>query len=105
VFLNRVDQVGRLAKLQVTLIFLSLCCEHLGDSLTGPDAADESLKLDEALQATVELRTVVVLLIVVTHPVLLHQSSLLLELVLGGIRPHIVLRRLSVRVPAFAIGR
>ena len=79
--------------------------EQLGTSLPGSDSSHKCLQLDEADEAPVELSCAIVFLTVVLGAcaILLHQASLLLQLILRGVRPQVFRSHLSVRVATFAI--
>ena len=90
--LDRITEISRLSELQFFFIFLSLGSKHFGNSFTSSDSSYESLQLDKTLQTSIEFRTTFIFLfLVLTYSILLHKSSLLLQLILGRIWPHVVL--------------
>lgn len=90
--LDRITEISRLSELQFFFIFFSLGSKHFGNSLTSSDSSYESLQLDKTLQTSIEFRTAFILFfLVLTYSILLHKSSLLLQLILGRIWPHVVL--------------
>ena len=77
---GRRDQVR--LHVQVGAVLLAVGGQQFGDALPVPDAPHEGLQFDEATQAAVYLLTAVVFFVLGPDLVLLHQTRLLLQLVL-----------------------
>ena len=78
--------LGRWLFSQVRFQFLG---QKLGDSFPRPDTAHQSLELDDSEQAAVQVERCGIFLVVSLHPIPLHKSRLLLQLVLRRVRPHV----------------